>query len=242
MFSDYLVAAITTSCVLSAAILLTVSRRRDGQNVGTSVVEGRSPFTTWVRSWLYMATAVCILAVDFPAFPRRYAKCENFGVSLMDTGVGWYVVVHAMSLNNATTRDETSAKKKGEEEATRTRGFLRWVRQTLPLLILGLVRLITVKSVEYPEHVSEYGVHFNFFFTLFFLKVSFFRGEREDTPREFERLIKVKLCCLVDLRKLGANGTESAIQRRVAVIRLHSVNNLRVADATSRFTRVLIRR
>ena len=42
----------------------------------------------------------------------------------------------------------------------------RAVRSALPLLVLGAARLVTTKAAQYQEHVSEYGVHWNFFFTL----------------------------------------------------------------------------
>lgn len=42
-----------------------------------------SPAVTVYRAHMMLMTIVCILAVDFPVFPRALAKCETFGVSVV---------------------------------------------------------------------------------------------------------------------------------------------------------------
>lgn len=98
-----------------------------------------------------LVTCVSILAVDFKVYPRRYAKTETYGTGLMDVGVGSFVVVNALVSREA--RNLPPAKI----------GVL-W--KTSPLLLMGFARLIFTKGVDYQIHVGEYGVHWNFFFTL----------------------------------------------------------------------------
>lgn len=118
------------------------------------------PALTIYRSHMMLLTAICILAVDFPVFPRSLAKCETFGASLMDLGVGSFVfsqgVVSAIPLIKNPTYLRARVVSK----------LVSVTRKSLPLLVLGLLRTLSVKGVEYPEHQSEYGTHWNFFVTL----------------------------------------------------------------------------
>lgn len=107
------------------------------------------------RGQVFLVTYLCILAVDFPIFPRRYAKTENTGYSGMDMGVGLFALAHGMVSSEA------------RNKSTRWREFLL---ENSILFVLGVVRLISVKYVSYIEHVSEYGVHWNFFLTLCLMK------------------------------------------------------------------------
>jgi phosphatidylinositol glycan class W len=47
-----------------------------------SSVQPLPALSTW-RAHMMLMTAICILAVDFPAYPRELAKCENFGTGLV---------------------------------------------------------------------------------------------------------------------------------------------------------------
>ncbi|WFD32067.1 Glucosaminyl phosphatidylinositol (GlcN-PI) nositol acylation protein [Malassezia sp. CBS 17886] len=106
-------------------------------------------FITVYRTYLMVLTVICILAVDFPVFDRALAKCESWGTSLMDIGVGAFVFSHGVVSARASRNSVLST-----------------VRRTLPLLALGIARVALVKRTDYPEHASEYGVHWNFFITL----------------------------------------------------------------------------
>jgi phosphatidylinositol glycan class W len=108
------------------------------------------------RGQILIVTCICILAVDFAIFPRRYAKTEDYGYSGMDLGVGLFALAHGMVSSEARNK-QTNLKEL----------FL----ENFILIILGLIRLISIKYFSYVEHISEYGIHWNFFLTLCFMKL-----------------------------------------------------------------------
>lgn len=122
---------------------LHTSRAKDKQNV-----KRKLPFLSVFRATMMITTLIAILAVDLPFFPRRYAKSETWGTSLMDLGVGSFVFSSGMVSVNLKT------------------GFLGGLRQAGILGLMGIGRAIMVRGTGYHEHTSEYGAHWNFFITL----------------------------------------------------------------------------
>ncbi|KAI4369932.1 hypothetical protein MLD38_018324 [Melastoma candidum] len=104
------------------------------------------------RVCLMVITWLCILTVDFRVFPRRYAKTETYGTSLMDLGVGSFVLADAFVSRQA--------------RHPSTFNLLSALSTTSPLILIGFGRLVSTSGVDYQVHVGEYGVHWNFFFTL----------------------------------------------------------------------------
>ena len=130
---------------------------------------GRLPFVTLYRTYVNLFTAIAILAVDFQIYPRRLAKAETYGSGLMDVGVGCFLLAHGITAPEARHPEHFKS-------VPSLRSYLRAVgvtlRAVLPLFVLGLLRLMSVKSTDYQEHVTEYGVHWNFFFTIAVVRVS----------------------------------------------------------------------
>ncbi|RDX41287.1 hypothetical protein OH76DRAFT_1561669 [Lentinus brumalis] len=118
------------------------------------------PALTTYRAHMLLLTFICILAVDFPVFPRQLAKCETFGVSLMDIGVGSFVFSQGIVSAIPLVKNPTHLTAPLLPKLSLT------LRKCSPVLLLGLLRTMSVKGTEYPEHVTEYGLHWNFFVTL----------------------------------------------------------------------------
>ena len=121
----------------------------------------KKPYITAYRGGMLILTVIAILAVDFPIFPRRFAKVETWGTSLMDLGVGSFVFSNGIVSSRMLLKNLSLKKKPGF-----LRNALNALKSGGTLLFLGLLRLFFVKNLEYQEHVTEYGVHWNFFITL----------------------------------------------------------------------------
>ena len=146
-----------------------VTKVNNGQDTnsaaGVQVPFPHRPFLTAYRGSMMIVTCIAILAVDFAIFPRRFAKAENWGTSLMDLGVGSFVFSGGVVSARPIAKGRVS--KSGQPPLLKR--LVSSLRHSIPLLMLGLIRLYSVKGLDYAEHVTEYGVHWNFFFTLGFM-------------------------------------------------------------------------
>jgi len=119
-------------------------------------------FITNFRGQLSILVYLSILAVDFPIFPRRFAKTETFGYGLMDTGVGFFMIANGITAPEAKMKYDFAKNKDA---------FRKSLISSIPLIVIGSVRTIAVKLINYQEHLTEYGVHWNFFFSLAMAKI-----------------------------------------------------------------------
>ncbi|KAA8586399.1 hypothetical protein FQN60_000235 [Etheostoma spectabile] len=158
--------AFVSACVFCYIYRVNSSARHPQNTVSTflqsHVQFNQVPFVTIFRVFVNVKTAISILAVDFSVFPRRYAKTETYGTGVMDFGVGAYVFANALVCPEARGKNISGSK---------INHIAKQLLSVWPLVVLGMGRLVSLKMSGYHEHVSEYGVHWNFFFTLAIVRV-----------------------------------------------------------------------
>ena len=109
----------------------------------------RKYFISMYRSYVMYGVCIVILVVDFPkSYPVRQSKCDYYGISVMDIGSGSFVFSSAM-ITSATSRSIVSI-----------------MKSVSPMILFGILRIYFLRLFNYHVHISEYGFHWNFFFTL----------------------------------------------------------------------------
>ena len=110
------------------------------------------------RVYILLFTMVAILAVDFNIFPHRFYKTHTYGASVMDIGVGAFVASNALACSDA--------------KSSRIPLNVPLIfRRAIPLLVVGFVRWASTAGTDYHVDPTEYGIHWNFFFSLAVVKI-----------------------------------------------------------------------
>ncbi|KAG2497252.1 hypothetical protein HYH03_004836 [Edaphochlamys debaryana] len=158
---------IFSTCMVVASSFLMIAARGGLPPPAGATVEAlagpRKSFLSVFRGALLCATCVAILAVDFRAFPRRYAKAESYGTGYMDVGVGG--VVFAAGLVSRTALPPAEGGAPWPPPPLRQR-LVSALRGSAACWALALVRLVSTRAVDYQVPVGEYGTHWNFFATI----------------------------------------------------------------------------
>lgn len=110
-----------------------------------------------------LAVVIAILAVDFPPiFDRKLCKTEEIGISLMDTGVALITLNAGISGPKARPWKQTT-------------GWLSElfssIKSVILPLIVGTLRFWIISDLDYQEHASEWGIHWNFYTTIALITV-----------------------------------------------------------------------
>lgn len=158
IFSEYLVIQFIVYFIVFAFPFMWLLLNYNYISASNIQIKKNHPHITLYRFMLNTYTVFCILAVDFNIFPRHFAKTEKYGHSVMDIGVGCYVCSNAL-LFTIPKVDNIA------------RYAFKVFKQILPLLVLGVGRTYFITKSDYHHYVFEYGVHWNFFMTLAFLKI-----------------------------------------------------------------------
>ncbi len=132
------------------------------------------------RANVMLMTCLAILAVDFRAFPRKFAKTEFYGTSLMDAGVGSIILCSSFVEG---LKVMGSSRYRAKEKQNRLKETsLRSLARILVLVLLGVGRPLSLWLIGYQVHEGEYGMHWNFFLTLAVMRAAISNVPRSSSP------------------------------------------------------------
>lgn len=113
-------------------------------------VNERPQSITLLKSAINITTSCAILAVDFEIFPHDFHKSITFGVGLMDTGIGLFIGIMGMVSKPLRTFND----------------LRKMLIQVAPLIFLGILRTVIIRTIGYYQDEREYGRDLNAFITL----------------------------------------------------------------------------
>jgi len=160
MLSQFLLELDTILLIIILFMLL-----NKNEKYSVEYVEYPISFVSLFRGATCLVTCISILGVDFPVFPRYYAKTEMFGTGLMDFGTGIFIFSSAVtsSVSRQVYREFTDSKKDFSMELKKKNSMTFQINQklisksffskNLLVLALGFGRLLVLKLAEYHEHV-----------------------------------------------------------------------------------------
>jgi len=119
------------------------------------------PYLTNIRAQIMLMCVAALYTVDCEIFPRRFFKTRHYGLSLMDLGVG--CIVASMGLSSAKRFSRSGSAIAQKSVCSR---LCDNFRVSAILLVIGVLRLLLMQSSGLGHDPTEYGVHWNFFFTL----------------------------------------------------------------------------
>lgn len=121
------------------------------------------------REFLMLNTCICIMGIDFPPNFPSLAKTLVFGCSFMDAGIALTICGTASSFHR---RMSDEFEKKPFTRSSTLQILKRSITRDGVLLIIALIRAIFLLVTDFDYDINEYGVHWNFFFSLCALDVS----------------------------------------------------------------------
>ena len=118
------------------------------------------------KSMSMIITCITIMAVDYPKiFPRKLCKTEDSGWSFMDSGVALVMIFSGMT-NPLVVKQHCK-----NAIPPFVKGLKNAIASNKLVCFAASLRFFLLTGIDYHDHVTEWGVHWNFFMTIAFLNV-----------------------------------------------------------------------